>query len=515
MKKVIACLVILTSYAKVLEFVENYGKSFQYFSTLFRPTTPEMLTPGRGFVSRDECDRHRFSATIATGTSTSADKIAAYFLPNGKQEILTGELGSMAVKEGRADVIASYFGVLTAPIWTVGEEGALEKLDAYTFESNLCFQPKQVFFATAFTYRYQLSCELDKGFWFEVVAPIVWVKNNLNFTEKVLVYGGPGGNDPQVPAGYFANMTQALAQTNWLFGQINGPRNKGGFADIQLKLGYTYLDCCDYHLASFMGVIIPTSNSPTAEFLWEPIYGDQKQWAFMSCFYGGFKIWSDYCRSIYWEIDTCGIYYLANNQTRMLDLKNRPWSRYLWMYPTTSTTYPQQGINFTTHRVEVNQGISRDLNTAFVLNQGRFNAEFGYHIYAKEAERLKFASTYRSGPGVAAIINEEDAFANGITKDNATISLYNEIQNDKGFVYDPSTGMTVYKEIFRPLQQEDFDLRSAASPAIFSNTFYFTVSGIMGACALNELLLGASYEFASDVAVVDRWMIWFKWALQF
>ena len=523
MTQLIACFLILSliinSSAETLDFAENYGKSFIYFSTLFRPTSPEMLTPGRGFLSRDECDRHRLSVTFAYGSSTNSNKIAAYFLPNGKSKILTGELGSDAVKSGKADVIASYFNVFTADLWTDGQADALEYLDNYSFESSLCFKPKQKIFGTAITYRYQLSCELDKGFWFEIVLPYVWVQNNLNFTEKVLVYGGPTGKEPKTPVGSFENMTQALSQYNWLFGRIGGAKNKGGIADIQLKLGYTYLDCLDYHLASFLGIILPTSNVPRAEYLWEPIYGDQNQFAFMSSFSGGFKIWSNNCNTIYWEIDTCGIYYSSNYQTRMIDLKNRPWSRYLWVYPTKNTIYPQQGINFTTQRVEVNQGLSIDLNTAFVFNKNNFNAEFGYHVYAKEAEKLKFIQDYNSGAGVAAII-KDDKFVNGLTKDNATINLYNEIQNDRADTYDKTTGISSYKEVFRPLTQDDFDLRSAACPAIFSNTFYFTIANSWGKndsgnCAINQLLLGVSYEFVKDVALIDRWMCWLKWAFQF
>ena len=510
MKKIFILLfALLPMFSQVVDFTEVYGKSFLYFPTFFRPTTPEMLTPGRGFVHRGEGDRHRISTTLLTGTSTRPDKIAAYFLPNGKQEITAGELGSKSVKEGSANVIASYLGVLTSSLWGVGDSDAREKLDEYTFESRLCFQPKQVFFGAAITYRYQLSCDLDKGFWFEAVLPIVWVKNNLNFKEKVLVYGGPNGNDPDTPAGYYKNMTEALGQNKWLFGKISGPRNQGGVADIQLKLGYTYLDCLDYHLASFIGAIVPTSNSPQAEYLWEPIYGDQNQWAFMSSFNGGFKIWNRDCHSIFWEIDTCGIYYLANNQTRMLDLKNRPWSRYLWVYPTTTTEYPQQGINFTTQRVQVNQGISRDLNTAFILNQNNFNAELGYHVYAKEAERLKFVEICKTPSigGVAAIIDEEtNTFINGATKDNATINLYNEISNDKNLDGE---------NIFKPITRDDFDLRSAACPAIFTNTFYFTVSNAWGDCAVNQLLFGALYEFSNGISAIDRWAIWLKWAIQF
>ena len=507
MKKIIFCLLISNALSSDLDFVENHGKSFMYFSTLFRPTTPEMLTPGRGFVSRGEGDRHRFSITLATGTSTKSNEIASYFLPNGKGEMIAGELGSVAAKKEYADVVASYFNVLTSSLWQDGEPDALAKLNEYSFESALCFKPHQTFFGTALTYRYQLSCELDHGYWFEIVLPIVWVRNNLNFTEKIITYGGPDGSDPDTPSGYYANMTQAFAQNDWLFGTIAGPRSKGGFADIQVKLGYTYHDCELYHLASFIGVLISTSNTPTAEFLWEPIYGAQGQFAFMSSFNGGFKIWSNNCTNIFWEIDTCGIYYGANNQTRMLDLKDRPWSRYLWVYPFKNTTYPKQGINYTTQRVEVSQGLSRDLNTAFILNSGNFNFEFGYHVYAKEAERLRFLDEcdnifgVSNQVGVAGIIDyENDTFTKGITKDNATIRLYNQIANDKNY---------------KPLSNEDFDLNSAACPAIFSNTFYFTVSNSWGSCYVNQLLFGASYEFVNDNAVINRWMIWLKWALQF
>ena len=246
-----------------------------FFSVIpsFNPTAPELVAMNRDRLTYC-CDFKKwFDVIIEGGVSLNPWEIARYFAPNSCNDnsILVGELGSDAVKNGSADIVANYFNILTDSMFITG---AAANFTNYTFQSKISFKPKQEYFAAALIYHQHLSRTQDKGWWFEFLFPVKWVRNNMHLSEEIITRGGPGGDNPQVPKGYVANMKQAFKQSKFKFGKINGPQSAGGIADPQLRLGHTYFNHESSHLSSFWGVILPTSNKPESEFLFEPIYGN-------------------------------------------------------------------------------------------------------------------------------------------------------------------------------------------------------------------------------------------------
>ncbi len=119
-----------------------------------------------------------------------------------------------------------------------------------------------------------------RGFFTSISFPIVRVKNDLNFQEDIINDGG--GADFSADENVFENMTEALNQPEWQFGKISPfAQHKAGVADIELKIGYEWIQQEPFHLESYLGILIPTGNKPSGEFLFEPIVGQGHHWGML------------------------------------------------------------------------------------------------------------------------------------------------------------------------------------------------------------------------------------------
>ena len=503
----------------------TYGRSMFVTSALFRPGSVEEVAGTRSQLQIGEPrQRHQqFSIDPFGGMSTDSGHLAEYLLPytgHGKTTLICGELGSQAVANNTVDLIAKYFNVLTAPLPTNSDDPYIP--DHYTFQSILTFDPKQTFYGLNFNYRYHISPYLDKGFWFEISAPLTYVTNDLRMTEKIITAGGPNGDDPIVPpAGYFSNMTQALSQAAYSYGKINGPVSKLGFGDLRARIGYVYFNEQHYYLETYAGVTIPLNSRPTNEFLFEPIIGNNNHFGMYSGASVGARIWSRCERSLYWVLDTAGTLLFSNHQLRMLDLQGRSWSRYMPVFLSNTATQMNPGINSFTLPVEVVPDTVRDLNIAFVYKHHGLHAEFGYHFYGRSAEKLKLlhdingingalaiatdVNTQTDEFGVSTYTYQEPGVGNN-SKDNASIKRFLQINNDQG-----NDGY-----IYKPLSNADLDLTSGAHPGVISNVFYAAVgSHISNSNYPVYLGIGASYELGDDNTAMNKAMVWGKFDLSF
>ena len=482
------------------------SKSFFSVKPIFRPTSPEMVSIKRDRVNVDEERKLSADLIFYGGQSFGEERLARYFLPYGKSEVAVGELGSNFVKQENVDVIANYFGILSYNLYKVGAPVG-NTLNNYTFESKLSFRPKQTFYGATLAFKQHVSKYPDKGFWYEIVVPFEHVKNDMHLKETIIKSGGPNGNDPKVPAGFVANMTQAFKQTSWLYGKIDGPQSKTGIADPYLRGGLVFVNDETHYLDSFMGISFPTGNVPTSEFVWEPLVGNGGH---ATAFFGtsaGFRVWSKCERSLFFEFDTAGTVYFDNHQTRSFDLKDKQWSRYMWVYLDKKSTTTSPGINTFTRRVNVSHGSIRDLNTAYIYKHGGLQLETGYHFFGRQSEQVRLVREWEKGPAIASIINNNNDFiAGSVSRDNATIKEYLRIKND-------SIGD---QETYRAIEESDLDLDSAAHPSVIAHTLYGTISYHCEIAKYPTYFgAGGSYEFSSNNDALERWMIWGRFGMYF
>lgn len=499
-------LFILSFISSIIHANNATSKTIFVVQPIFRPTSPEMISIRRERLRMtDEEKRYSFDVIPFGGKTMNEEDLAEYFLPFGKNEILSGELGSTAVKQNTVDAIANYFGILTSDLYKAGfpVDGTLNN---YTFESRLSFHPKQVFGGVTLCYKQHLSRHTDKGFWFDVVIPIEHITNDMGLKEEIIKKGGPDGDDPNVPQGFVGSMTQAFKQSAWKYGKINGKMDTIRIADLYFRLGYITVKEETHYLNSYLGFSIGSGNPVTSEFVFEPIVGQNQHNTFFSGISAGFRIWSSCEQSLYYELDTCGTLFFNNEQTRSFDLKDKSWSRYMWVYLDKNSTTTSPGINVFTKRVTVDAGTSRDFNSALVYKNRCFYGELGYHFYSRQAEEVQLVNPWQEGPAIASIIKNGDFIAGGASRNNATINEYLDIGNDT------INGVETYVEI----KESDLNLESAAHPALISHNVYFSLAYHWD-CSINPKYagLGASYEFATNNAVTKRVMLWGRFGISF
>jgi hypothetical protein len=314
-------------------------------------------------------------------------------------------------------------------------------------------------------------------------------------------------------------MTEAFAQPGWNYGRIDKPcgSSKTGISNIDLVIGFESVRCDRCNLENFIGVSLPTGNRVHSRELFEPIVGFNKNVGFMFGSHadlemyvsqnGKHSLWLDYAIN--------GIYFLQNTQTRLIDLKYKPWSRYMRMYAnqaqaeeaanTVCDQVHTPGVDIMAQRVKVSPGFIRLYNSGLVYNCGGFEGEIGYSFLARSAECVTLKCPWQVGPALVANVS------NGFVLPGSTDRVQ-MITDDFGGI----NALPVDDYVQNQIQEFDLDFDSAAHPSMSTHTVYLS----SGYCWNNVEFppfvgLGGSYEFSHDNVGLDRWTIWGKFGLSF
>ena len=374
--------------------LEATSKSTLTIHPLFVSQQPELVSGFRNDrnLTREDGWGGAFQAVLFGSLTGDSEDLAQYFFPDANESLIAANDGppqqpGFKVKK---NLLAQDFNVFTVN---------------NNFESKITIEPQQSVIGLGLHVRQSFWKNHDRGrgFWFSFSAPIMHVKNDMNFCEFIINDGG--GADEAANEVVVANMTEAFQQPAWKFGKIACAMKKTGLGDIEAKVGYEWLQHEPAHTETYIGLVIPTGNKNEGEFVFEPIVGRGKNWGLMFGSSLGLEIWTsdDGDKNIRYELVSHTEFLFKNKQTRSFDLKNRPWSRYLPVYASqeqaqaasllTPASHAQNastpGINVFTQEVKVTPGLTHDINTAFVFTCRRFQAEVGYNFLAKRAEKVE------------------------------------------------------------------------------------------------------------------------------
>ena len=511
----ILCLLSLGTCA-----ANNYtGHTFFSIQTPFQSASPEKESLFRDDRIVAAVDGYHGAAQIVPfgGKTRNGCSIGKFFLPFNKSTLIVGETGSNAALANEADIIANYFGILTADP-TAGAGPGYNFL-AGTYQSTISMNPEQTVAGVGLHYAQMFwECD-DRGFWFDVAFPIVHVRNKLNFKENILDAGA--GN---VQPGYVGTISQALEGDTvfgdkvFNYGKITKnccALDKTGVADVEARLGYMFVNTDDCHMTSYIGMIAPTGNKPEARHIFEPIVGNNHHWGVTLGGRSGFTLWSNECRAVSIESALHGQYLIRNTQRRSFDLIDKQWSRYIWLYPnaeSTSITDIQPGINFLTQHLRVSPRFAYTLNIALVMDTelDGFEGEVGYNVYARQAEKVCLDCPWQQGPGIVGISPADRSVLH--TKNNSTISRLNPVIG----TIDVDFNVLTDTNVFVPITECDLNLASAAHPAVLVHTVYGAVGYHWDDMCYPPLIgVGGSYEFSDINTAFNRWNVWGKLAISF
>ena len=186
----------------------------------------------------------------------------------------------------------------------------------------------------AISYRHQFSDD-PTGFFLKGSTAIQCVRSNWQWNENVVTAAGALPTTPVnwvskgFPAGDTtapANLTQAFAQEAWNYGKVDGSQKITRLADIELLVGYEFINEATHHTNAYLGLVIPTGNKAKGVYLAEPMVGNGGHFGVM---YGGtleIQMSHDEDFIVTTRIDGNFRYLFQNTQMRAVDLKDKPWS---------------------------------------------------------------------------------------------------------------------------------------------------------------------------------------------
>lgn len=512
----------LATCAKVdSEDIADTGRSFLAIRrTNFEVATPERVTGFRyeQVHAKEEGCNGAFQAVVFGSKTTNSCDLAAYFSPFGVERLRVSENTDRELV-GNFELYSPDFGVVSPAT------------DNQFYYSTLCFSPEHSEVGVGLEVRksFWRNEESERGFFIDIAMPIMRVRNDMNLKENIVdqagaplkEYTSPGGllpADEIFPT--FGSMRAAFDQSSWKFGKItcdSDELTKTGVPWIQALIGYEWLQHHPYHLETYVGISIPTGNSVTGEYLFEPVLGYGKCFGLVWGSALGLHIWDHKTedRHIRMEVSNHAMYLFQKEQTRPFDLKGRPWSRYLPVYVNqeqaqeafntggqAGTFLATPGINVFTQNVDVTPGLSHTINTGFVFEMCKWRIEAGYNFFACADENVELCGfpkdvAIRAFQGLGQTMPLRDIAS---LVDTYTI---------------PPVPLADYEtSIITP---EDLDLSSAATPGIISNTLYGNV-GYHADDRETPLFgnIGFSYEFSeSSKAVPQRWALWAKFGVSF
>jgi hypothetical protein len=436
-------------------------------------------------------NKSQTSATIFGGRSEDVYDLQEYFLFNGKHLLRAQEYDTIApgnaLNQEKQDILFGDFNVQT-------------KNTAQA--SILSVFPEQKRIGLALSMRYGFK---DK-WWLCVDAPFVRVKNAINLVESYTysphrVIDGVAGFDGDNPT--VTTMFEAFRQKGMNYGRIDGVQKKAGLADLTVRVGCNSVNKKNVFMSQSLGLIFPTGNRPTAEYVWEPIVGNNKHFG-ITFSNGGHYLFNETTRGKIWvSVNMESKYLLENTQKRSLDLKNGPWTRYLAMYADNLKRTNDErtfGINLMTKDVKVRPGTTASFGTKFNFISDNWNISAGVISRYRQAERVSLVQDWQRGPQIANL---------GTASTVIPTRRMGECINANAAIAGGAAPVDYY------IQESDIDFNSAAHPALVSYTFHTTAAYYNHSEHPQNYEAGLSYDFSEQNTTINRWSAWAKLQVSF
>lgn len=473
---------------------ESTSRSFLDIRPPFLSASPERAACFRNEQIHARIDGYHNAIQVVPLGSSSLDgaRVARYFLPICGQSCIVDEQINVTDK----NLFAPQFNVVT-------KEG--------TFRSRISLDPHQYFFGIGIEYRHEWlrKEKYNRGWWLSASTVLMTAHNKIGLRETIINDGG-GANIAANPDAV-DSMIRAFEQQSWNFGKISRhAQTQTGFADIELKVGYEWLSRTPYHLESYAGLLIPTSDKPNGRTLFQPLVGNGGHWGGIFGSRAGFDVadYPDYGIHIRLEISNHTQFLFPDTQTRALDLKNRPWSRYLQLYVDeqqaqqaallSSIYLSTPGINILTRCVSVKPGIANTVNTAFVCTWKQVHAEGGYNVYVRSADSVHLKYPWQEGPAIKAV---------------GGAGQTNPVQTIAGNPLISSISVPVSQYTSSMIKADDLNLQTATNPCTVLQTIYGSIGYAIESQHPLFLSLGGSYMFTNSsetTSALTRLMVWFK-----
>lgn len=421
-----------------------------------------------------------FQATVFYNATSNEDDTGEYFGIKGKNTFNLQYAGS-------TDLNAGYI------IHNAGK--AAGTLDYATLSLN----PEQHAWGVRLDY-YQNLDKLLKGLYFKVALPIVHVENDMELGVKGLDTPNAAQDVADIKDYFKGNLERLVNlanvnQAKLTNAKIDGQRDRTGVADIDLVLGYKFLNKENYHVALNLGLTIPTGNESEGEFVFEPMIGNGDHFGFGGGLDASARVWGDDCHNLKINVVANYRYLFENDEKRTLGINGvtgytNDWSQYTLLAKSTPAANIQTlqfipAANITTQNVDVTPGSQLDAIFALAYNNGGFCVDLGYNMFWKEAEDVEIKS---------------DPFGGNYSIVNPTLDPTTNTN------FNPANGAHAIGGA--ALTKANLDKSVAETPSQVTHKLYGSLGYIFREweCPVMFGLMGG-YEFAGENSALEKWEI--------
>lgn len=370
-------------------------------------------------------------------------------------------------------------------------------------DAEIKYHPSEQTWGVRIDY-YQCLGKILKGLYLKAVLPIVNVEHKMGLDVDVETAGGVLASKDTLYNYFKGNYTAAAAsgdgQAALTHAKIHGEHNTTQVADIDVVLGWKFLDKEKYHLSINLGLTIPTSNEAEGHWVFEPQSGNGDHWGFGAGFDGRVNLWTKKSQNIKLEAAMNYRYLFSQDEKRTLRFKNlvredgttainSEYSQYFLIAKDTDPV-ATPAANILTRNVDVTPGSQLDAIIQLAYNNGGFNFEIGYNLFWKDAEEVDKDFHW----------NETEYYVvdpDWVTTDNAFA------HGDDAY----STAITKHM----------ISTEAAETPSQLTNKIYGGLGYIFKKWEYPLMLgIGAHYEFADrNEGGIENWGIWGKLGVAF
>lgn len=373
------------------------------------------------------------------------------------------------------------------------------------FKGRFSITPEQRQLGFTLTYNQDLhpvfDIDLFEGWWISISAPVVQVTNDLNLRQFDIQNQGttfPG------------TIIEALNQPNWLYAHIDGKRSTVQLAEINLKLGTTYLSEDNFVITYYSIFSAPTGNTQNARYVFDPVAGNNGHVGIGAGAHFQLLLNRDpldyaFCFLLGLE----GLFLVRHTEMRTLSLVDKPWSRYLLLTAKNGilgNAIP--GVNVLTREVRSRPYGIADFEIGFRFKKEFFEAEIGYGIWGHTTEILELRCPFPSDFGIL-------GDPTGITPDQLAPGVYT-VTASKSTIKEQAANDTILvgteeKYNFVPIVQNDLDLRSGAAYRALNNKLFMSIGYTKKTCSTDLILgLGTFFEWPHYNGALQLIGVWVK-----
>ena len=250
--------------------------------------------------------------------------------------------------------------------------------------------PEQKSWGVYLTYYQELD-KILKGLYFNINLPIVQVDNDMNVQVKdaALAKFLRGDVDHGHKIKFGGDDNAPLPQLQ--HARMGGRDTTTEVADIDIMLGYRFLDKESYHAKINIGITIPTGNEPDGRRLFEAVGGNGQHFGLGAGLDGTVRLWGDEEQNIKVHAAFNYRFLFESSERRTLGIKGVSAGHLqavVFKVKESSFEDLQPAANALTQNVDVTPGSQFDGIINLAYNYDNFHIDAGYNLYFREDESV-------------------------------------------------------------------------------------------------------------------------------